>query len=184
MAGVPLAMALPVLWRRVPDFPLSVCLCGFSIVFFLLFRSFQWLGRREINVLGSHVVIGGGGPTLHRSDIRRWALGEGEARFYTKDLKFIWRFRADQSQLEVLRKLTEPFGRPRTIVRRGSRRKRAIAASLALAGAVTTPLAVHSGPDFYMLGFVAILVTAFAFGSFVDASRRVLYSEPGVIDPL
>ena len=114
---------------------------------------------------------------MHPRDCRMWVLGEGEIRFYAADFSFVWRFLADDSQLEVFRaRLTKTFGRPMTLVRRGSRRRRAIAGGLAFAGAGTFALALGAG--FNALGLVGVLVAGFALSSFLIYSLKVLRREP------
>ncbi|MES1206251.1 MAG: hypothetical protein ABUS79_09970 [Pseudomonadota bacterium] len=166
-------IALSVMARRVDGFPLSVCAAGLVIALVLGLRSYQWLGHRQIIFAGDHLLIGEGGQAVLPGDLRMWVIGEGEVRLYTADFKFVWRFRATDSQLEVFRaKLTKPFGHPRILVRRGPRRRRAIAAGVTLAAIAAAVIGVATGLN--ALGLVAILVTAFAFGSFMTASQKVL----------
>jgi hypothetical protein len=106
-----------------------------------------------------------------------WALGEGEVRLYAADSAFVWKFLAGDDQLEVFRaKLTTMFGRPRILVRRGSRRRRAMGVGLAFAGAGA--FAVGLGAELNALGLVGVLVAAFAFTSFMFSSQKVQRPEP------
>lgn len=86
LAGV----ALSLFGRRVPGLPLGVLVGAFSIVVVIALvlglRSYRWLGRREIVFEKDHLLVGEGGPAVHRRDLRMWALGEGEVRLYAADL--------------------------------------------------------------------------------------------------
>jgi membrane protein implicated in regulation of membrane protease activity len=174
-------IALSLFGRRVPGLPLSVLVGVFSIVVVIALvlglRSYQWLGRREIVFEKDHLLLGEGGPAVHRRDLRMWALGEGEVRLYAADSAFVWKFLAGDDQLEVFRaKLTTMFGRPRILVRRGSRRRRAMGVGLAFAGAGA--FAVGLGAELNALGLVGVLVAAFAFTSFMFSSQKVQRPEP------
>ena len=170
------AIALSVMFRRVDGFPLSVCAGGMLIAMVLGLRSYQWLGYRQIIFAGDHLLIGEGGQPLHRGDLRMWVIGAGEVRLYEADFKYVWRFLASDSQLEVFRsKLTKPFGHPKILVRRGSRRRRAIAAAVTLTAVGTAGVGIGAGLN--ALGLVSLLATALAFGSFMTASQKVL--RPG-----
>jgi len=68
------------------------------------------------------------------------------------------------------------FGRPRLLVRRGSRRARAVAGGLALAGAGVC--AAGLGADAMALGFSGGLVVPFAFSAFMILSQKVLRPPP------
>src|SRR4051812_13005571 len=82
------------------------------------------------------------------------ALGEGEVRLYAVDFAFVWRFLAGDGQLDVFRaKLTKTFGQPRIVVRRGSRRRRAVGLGLAFAGLGAFPVGLSA--DLYELALVA-----------------------------
>ncbi len=170
-------VVLSVVGRRVHSFPFSVFVGAFLVALVLGLRSCRWLGRREIVFEKDHLLVGEGGPAVHRRDLRMWALGEGEVRLYAADFGFVWRFLAGDGQLDLFRaKLTATFGRPRILVRRGSRRRRAIGVGLAFAGAGA--FAVGLGADLNALGLVGVLVAAFAFSSFMISSQRVLRPEP------
>jgi hypothetical protein len=177
MAGV----ALSVFGRRVPGLPLGVWVGAFSSVvvaaLVLGLRSYRWLGRRELLFEQDHLRVGEGGPAVHRRDLRMWALGEGEVRLYAADFAFLWRFLAGDGQLDVFRaKLTTTFGPPKILVRRGSRRRRALGVALAVAGAGA--FAVGLGAQLNVLALVGLLVAAFAFTSFMVSSQKVLRPEP------
>jgi hypothetical protein len=140
-------------------------------------RSYRWLGRREIVFEKDDLLVGEGGPAVHRRDLRMWALGEGEVRLYAADFAFVWRFLAGDDQLDVFRaKLTKTFGQPKILVRRGSRRRRAIGLGLAIAGAGA--FSVGLGAGLHELALVGVLVAAFAFTSFMHSSQKVLRPAP------
>lgn len=173
--------ALSLFGRRVPGLPLAVLVGAFAIVVVIALvlglRSYRWLGRREIVFEKDHLLVGAGGPAVHRRDLRMWALGEGEVRLYAVGFAFVWRFLASDDQLGVFRaKLTPTFGRPRIVVRRGSRRRRAIGLGLAFAGIGAFPVGLST--DLYELALVGLLVAALAFTSFVYSSQKVLRPEP------
>jgi hypothetical protein len=167
MAGV----ALSVFGRRVPGLPLSVLVGAFSIVVVaalaLGLGSYRWLGRREILFEQDRLLVGEGGPAVHRRDLR----------MYATDFAFLWRFLAGDGQLDVFRaKLTTTFGQPKILVRRGSRRRRTMGIGLAVAGAGA--FAVGLGAELNVLALVGLLVVAFAFSSFMFSSQKVLRREP------
>jgi hypothetical protein len=173
--------ALSLFGRRVHGLPLSLLVGAFSIVvvfaLVLGLRSYRWLGRREIVFEKDHLLVGEGGPAVHRRDLRMWALGEGEVRLYAADSTYLWRFLAGDGQLDVFRaELTKTFGQPRIVVRRGSPRRRALGLGLAVAGAGAFPAGVSA--DLYELALVGLLVAAFAFTSFIYSSQKVLRPEP------
>lgn len=172
-------IALSVIGRRVQGFPFSVCVSEYVIALFLGLRAYGWLGRREIVFLADHILIGEGGPPVHPRDVRMWGVGEGEVRFYAADFTFVWRLLLpDDGQLEVFRaRLTKPFGRPRILARRGSRRRRTVAVGLAFAGAGAFALGLRLGTAFYGLGFLGVLTAAFALSSFLISSQKVLRRE-------
>ena len=164
-----------------PGLPLAVLVGAFSIVVVIALvlglRSYRWLGRREILFEKDHLLVGEGGQAVHRRDLRMWAVGEGEVRLYAADSTFLWRFLAGDGQLDVFRaKLTKTFGQPKILVRRGSRRRRAIGLGLVFAGVGAFPLGVSA--DLYPLALVGLLVAAFAFTSFMYSSQKVLRPEP------
>jgi hypothetical protein len=100
-------------------------------------------------------------------------VGEGEVRLYASGFAVVWRFLAGDDQLDVFRaKLTTTFGQPKILVRRGSRRRRAIGLGLAFA------FAVGLSADLNELALVGVLVAAFAFTSFTISSQKVLRPEP------
>jgi hypothetical protein len=174
-------VALSLFGRRVHGLPLSVLVGVFSLVVIIALvlglRSYRWLGRREIVFEKDQLLVGDGGPAVRRRDLRMWALGEGEVRLYATDLAFVWRFLARDGQLEIFTaKLTTTFGRPRILVRRGTRRRRAMGAGLAFAGAGAA--AVGLSTDLSELGLVGVLVASFAFSSFIFSSQKVLRPEP------
>jgi membrane protein implicated in regulation of membrane protease activity len=172
--------ALSLFGRRVPGLPLSLLVGAFSIVVVIALvlglRAYRWLGRRDIVFEKDHLLVGEGGQAVHRRDLRMWALGEGEVRLYAVDSTYVWRFLAGDGQLDAFRaKLTKTFGQPRIVVRRGSRRRRALGLGLAIAGAGAFPVGVSA--DLYELALVGLLVAAFAFTSFMFSSQKVLRPE-------
>lgn len=177
LAGV----ALSLFGRRVPGLPLSVLVGAFSIVVVIALvlglRSYRWLGRREIVFEKDQLLVGAGGPAVNRRDLRMWALGEGEVRLYAVGFAFVWRFLASDDQLGVFRaKLTPTFGRPRIVVRRGSRRRRAIALGLAFAGAGAVVVGLIA--ELNELALLGVVVVPLAFTSFMFSSQKVLRPEP------
>ena len=173
--------ALSLFGRRVPGLPLGVLVGAFAIVVVIAvvlgLRSYRWLGRREIVFEKDHLLVGAGGQAVHRRDLRMWALGEGEVRLYAVGFAFVWRFLASDDQLGVFRaKLTPMFGRPRIVVRRGSRRRRAIGLGLAFAGAGA--VAVGLAAELNELALMGVLVVPLAFTSFMFSSQKVLLPEP------
>jgi hypothetical protein len=155
-------VVLPVVGRRVHSFPFGVFVgvamialaLALVLVLVLGLRAYRWLGRREIVFQGDHILVGDGGPAVQPRELRMWAIGEGEVRLYAANFSFVWLFLADGARLDALRaKLTKMFGRPRLLVRRGSRRVRGVAGALALAGAGVC--AAGLGADAMALGFRA-----------------------------
>lgn len=170
-------VGLSVVGRRVHSFPFSVFVGVALVVVVLGLRAYRWLGRREIVFEEDHILVGDGGPTVQPRELRMWAIGEGEVRLYAANFSFVWLFLADGAQLDALRaKLTKIFGRPRLLVRRGSRRARALAGGLALAGAGVC--AAGLGADAMALGFSGGLVAPFAFSAFMILSQKVLRHPP------
>jgi hypothetical protein len=167
-------VALSLFGRRVPGVPLSVLVGAFSIVVVIAFvlglRSYRWLGRREIVFDKDHLLVGKGGQAVDRHDLRMWGLGEGEVRLYATDFAFVLRYLASEGQLDVSRAKLTTFGRPRILVRSGSRRGRAIGVGLAIAGA--GPFPVGLGAPLYELALVGVLVAAFAFTPSCSRPRR------------
>jgi hypothetical protein len=169
-------VALSLFGRRVSGVPLSVVVGVFSIVVLIAvvlgLRSYRWLGRREIVFEKDRLLVGEGGRAVYRRDLRMWALGEGEVRLYATDFAFVWRFLASDGQLDVFRAKLTTFGRPRLLVRRGSRRGRAVGGGLAITGAGA--FSVGLGAHLYELALVGVLVAAFSFTSFMFSSQKVL----------
>ena len=180
-------VALSLFGRRVPGVPLSVLVGAFSIVVVIAvvlgLRSYRWLGSREFAFEKDHLLVGEGGPSVHRRDLRMWAIGEGEVRLYGADFASVWRFLATDSRLDIVRaKLATTFGRPRILVRRGSRRRRAIGIGLAFAGIGAVVVGLSAELD--ALGLLGVLVAAFAFTSVMFSSQKVLRRELGPGDRL
>jgi hypothetical protein len=166
-------VVVSVVGRRVHSFPFGVFVGVAMLALVLGLRAYRWLGRREIVFQGDHILIGDGGPAVQPRELRMWAIGEREVRLYAANFSFVWRFLGDGAQLDALRaKLTKVFGRPQLLVRRGSRRARAVAGGLALAGAGVC--AGGLGADAMALGFSGGLVVPFAFSAFMILSQKVL----------
>jgi hypothetical protein len=141
-------------------------------------RAYRWLGRQELAFEEDQVLIGDG-LAVRGQDVRMWAVGEGEARLYDADSRFVWRFLVDDQRLETLRaNLTKIFGVSRLIVRRGSRRARSVAGGLVLAGLAL--FAAGVGADSPALGWSAVPVVVLAFASFMLQSQKMVRPEsPG-----
>lgn len=170
-------VVLSVVGRQIHAFRLSVFVGVAMVALVLGLRAYRWLGRRDIVFEGDHILVGNGGPTVQPRELRMWAAGEGAVRLYAADFCFVWLFRADGARLDALRaKLTKIFGRPRLLVRRGSRRARAIAGALTLAGVGVC--AAGLGADAMALGFSGGLVVPFAFSAFMILSQKVLRAPP------
>lgn len=166
-----------VVGRRVHSFPFGVFVGVAMVALVLGLRVYRWLGRREIVFEGDHIRVGDGGPAVQPRELRMWAIGEREVRLYTANFSFVWMFLADGAQLDALRaKLTKMFGRPRLLVRRGSRRARAVAGGLALAG--TGVCAAGLGADAMALGFSGGVIVPFAFSALMILSQKVLRPAP------
>jgi hypothetical protein len=173
-------VAFSLFGRRVPGLPLSILMGAFSIVvviaLFLGLRAYRWLGRREIVFEKDHLLVGEGGPAVHRRELRMWALGEGEVRLYAADFTFVWRFLASDPQLGVFRsKLTKMFGQPKLVVRRGSPLMRAIGLGLTFTGVGAVAFGV--GAELNELTLVGALVAPVAFSSLMFSSQKVLRPE-------
>lgn len=157
MVAVPLA-------RRFMIGPMLAGVGGLLLVTLIVFvsarRSF---GQVALDMGGGRLRLGVDGPQLARADVTAWTIDGASARVYTREAG--WRFTTSAENADVLRRLLAgAFGGPLILKRRGSRRARAIAGIVALAGipltatgiALQIPLLAAAGVPAVIFGLAAL----------------------------
>lgn len=166
----PIGVAGGVVARRWGD-PLLQIVVGVLYLYVLvaLLRARRRLGRRELRVVGEAVHLGD--VEIARSSVQRWALDRTEARLDEPDTS--WRLRADVGDEATLQtSLSELFGAPLLLRRRGSRLARGVAAGCSFLGLGSVALGVEMNDP--RLGFAGTLVASFALTAWYGLARKIV----------
>jgi hypothetical protein len=169
---IPVAAIANVLIRRAPD--VLPPIVGFAVllaVLFVLLSAAKRLGWQALTVQHRGVVVGKTGVRVASTDVARWTYHVGTARLYGTDTSFKLRARPGR-ELDLEAALRRTFGSPLDLERRGSRRARATALSVAVLGLALDVFAIMY--DVVPMALIGTLCLLFGVGTFAALSSRAV----------
>jgi hypothetical protein len=167
---VPLAIIATIFARRLPhEVPIGVAVLLQGLALFAFLSAAKRFGSVPLHFENGALSLGTTDIRLERFQVRQWTFVGDIVRLYTADVSFKLLVRPGaEPALRAL--LSGVFGSPVPMARRGSKRARLLALFAALAGLVTTALAIASDNPALLVGLPFFIFGLAAFGAL---SQRV-----------